>query len=171
MHKTSGFLWPQPERSWAYNFWMCWVFVICLLICLSIFFFINIVSFNMLKVINLKFHNLITSVKWYMSCQNPDFPVIRIGLDDCTKGKLIKEHFENTQDKQNDFTLILSQEGFLCPMCKKSLPSPEELQAHFDSAHDDKPVSSENRWVKIPWQIFVGAGVFSCVTWHSYILY
>ena len=25
------------------------------------------------------------------------------------------------------------QEGFLCPMCKMSLASPEDLQAHYDN--------------------------------------
>ena len=38
---------------------------------------------------------------------------------------------------------FLFQEGFLCPICKVSLPSPEALQAHYDSTHEQK--ITENR--------------------------
>ena len=39
--------------------------------------------------------------------------------------------------------LVLSQ-GFICPMCKLTLPSAELLTAHFDREHDAKIESDPN---------------------------
>jgi len=39
--------------------------------------------------------------------------------------------------------MCIAQEGFVCPMCKTALPSPELLQEHYIEAHEQK--ASENR--------------------------
>jgi len=55
---------------------------------------------------------------------------------------LLVSYYKDTCIFHNKY-MCIAQEGFVCPMCKTALPSPELLQEHYIEAHEQK--ASENR--------------------------